>query len=325
MAIQDTDLLIAYRPDDSNHYKLSIDSLGNYIDSTYGSYLRTDAAAGDQVVLSTGKTIFSGLSQHANGLNVTGGDFKLLGTNQVTKIFSAYSNSSPKNVLVFTNFPKVNSTNLKDFTLYNAGFDVDNSTSSLDDIFGYRAAISLGQSGATKAYGFFGALSAVAGKENFNFYASSTVPNFFAGDTFIGGNTTTTTRELWESLLTEEQKEELAAGTLVVPANVATPGDGEFARQWWYDRQSSENQALIDAGELEYPKHFQAANFVDTFTIGDNTAINLLSNGAAYFSGPVTGGNGGSDAPTWTIQPDGTTTGLVIDDDTNVIDGGIYA
>ena len=93
----------------------------------------------------------------------------------------------------------------------------------------------------------------------------------------------TTTLALWESTLTEEQKEQLSAGTLAIPANVSTPGDGSFVRQWWYNQQSAEDQALIDAGELEYPERYQAANFVDTFALGEDTRINLLSNGTAQF------------------------------------------
>ena len=91
------------------------------------------------------------------------------------------------------------------------------------------------------------------------------------------------TRELWESLLTEEQKEQLAAGTLAIPANVSTPGDGSFFRQWWYDQQDAETQALIDSGELEYPEKLQPANFTDSFALGDNTKINLNANGTASF------------------------------------------
>ena len=40
----------------------------------------------------------------------------------------------------------------------------------------------------------------------------------------------------------------------------------------------SRRQALIDAGELEC-KRYQAANFVDTFNIADDTNISLLNNG----------------------------------------------
>ena len=106
---------------------------------------------------------------------------------------------------------------------------------------------------------------------------------------FIGGTATRNTRQLWESTLTEEQKEELAAGTLAIPANVSTPGDGSFIRQWWYDQQSAEDQALIDSGELEYPEKLQPENFVDEFALGDNTKINLTKDGRAEFINSVYG------------------------------------
>ena len=153
---------------------------------------------------------------------------------------------------------------------------------------GFRCASTVSQASVTNAIGFLGNLNAGgAASNNFNFFALGTAPNFYAGDTYIGGTTTRNTRELWESTLTEEQKEQLSAGTLTVPANVSTPGDGSFARQWWYDQQSAEDQLLIDSGELEYPSHLQADNFVDTFDLGDNTNINLLSNGSATFAGDV--------------------------------------
>ena len=86
------------------------------------------------------------------------------------------------------------------------------------------------------------------------------------------------TYELYKAGLRKQEKE-LEAGTLVAPANVLNPGDGEYVRQWWYNQQSAEDQAPIDSGELEYPKHLQAANFTDTFALGDNTNLDLLSNG----------------------------------------------
>jgi hypothetical protein len=122
------------------------------------------------------------------------------------------------------------------------------------------------------------------GNQNYSFYAEGDAPNFFKGDTYIGGSTSRNTRQLWESTLTEEQKEQLTAGTLAIPANVSTPGDGSFARQWWYDQQSEEDQALIDAGELDYPEYLQAANFVDTFDLSDTTNIWLFDGGSAAFA-----------------------------------------
>ena len=62
------------------------------------------------------------------------------------------------------------------------------------------------------------------------------------------------------------------------------PGDGEFARQWYYDQQDAETQALLDSGELEYPEHLAAATFTDTFALGDNTNISLNSDGSASFA-----------------------------------------
>ena len=120
-------------------------------------------------------------------------------------------------------------------------------------------------------------LNVVQNGEDFSFLAGDE-PSFFKSNVYIGGTTLRNTRELWESTLTEEQKEQLAAGTLAIPANVSTPGDGSFVRQWWYDQQSAEDQALIDAGELEYPERYKAEKFVDTFELGDNTRINLTAN-----------------------------------------------
>ena len=127
--------------------------------------------------------------------------------------------------------------------------------------------------------------------ENYNFYAGGSAPNFLKGSTYIGGDTTRNTFELWKSTLTEEQLEQLEAGTFAVPANVSTPGDGEFARQWWYDQQDAETQAAIDSGDLDYPEHLAAATFTDTFDLGDNTDINLSSTGRSLFRKPLTTSN----------------------------------
>ena len=146
----------------------------------------------------------------------------------------------------------------------------------------------------SKAYGFYSNIAEQSGNLNdgttpafikYNFYAANNAPNFFTGDTYIGGNTSRNTFELWKSTLTEEQLEQLEAGTLAIPANVSTTGDGSFVRQWWYDQQDAETQAELDAGTLEYPEHLAATTFTDTFDLGDNTAINLLSNGIIQNSG----------------------------------------
>ena len=141
-----------------------------------------------------------------------------------------------------------------------------------------------------KGYGFYSNVNTGINANVYNFFAGADASNFFKGGTYIGGTPSRNTRELWESTLTEEQKEQLSAGTLAIPANVSTPGDGSFARQWWYEQQSVEDQALIDSGELEYPEHLAAATFTDTFSLLDTTNIALLGTGAAVFKGIITAG-----------------------------------
>ena len=152
------------------------------------------------------------------------------------------------------------------------------------------------------AYGFYSNISSQTGVLNdgvtpafnkFNFFSTGTAPSFHKGSHYIGGTTARNTLELWKSTLTEEQLEQLEAGTLVAPANVATPGNGEFARQWYYDQQDAETQAELDAGTLEYPTPFAAATFTDSFALGDSSKINLNSGGLGEFKGgvKVTGGS----------------------------------
>ena len=158
------------------------------------------------------------------------------------------------------------------------GMDAGTATSANPNLTrhtGYYSFINTGTYGSTNADGV----------ACFNYYADGTAPNFFSSSTYIGGTPTRNTRELWESLLTEEQKEQLSAGTLAIPANVSTPGDGSFARQWWYDQQDAENQALLDSGELEYPAPYAAATFADTFTLGTTTSITLGSNSTIDLKG----------------------------------------
>ena len=122
-------------------------------------------------------------------------------------------------------------------------------------------------------------------KNIFNVLADGSAPNFFKGHTYIGGTASRNTFDLWKSTLTEEQLEQLEAGTFAVPANVSVPGDGSFARQWYYNQQDAETQALLDSGELEYPTHLAAATFTDTFALGDNTNINLTKDGLIQAGG----------------------------------------
>ena len=141
-------------------------------------------------------------------------------------------------------------------------------------------------------YGFYGDLPTDA-ENNFNFYADADAPNFFKGNTYIGGDTVRNTLELWKSTLTEEQLEQYEAGALAIPETVSDPDNGFFARHWYYNQQNEETQALLDSGELKYPRQFAAETFTDTFELGVTTNINLNSNGLGEFKGgvKVTGGN----------------------------------
>ena len=151
---------------------------------------------------------------------------------------------------------------------------------TVDKYVGMRVIQGLaGANEVTDINGIDSAITASDDAARFNLVASGSAPNFFRGHTYVGGTMSRNTLELWQSTLTEEQLEQLEAGTLAAPANVSSPGDGSFARQWWYNQQSAEDQALIDSGELEYPPHFQAANFVDTFNIDETTNLQLRSAG----------------------------------------------
>ena len=96
-----------------------------------------------------------------------------------------------------------------------------------------------------------------------------------------------------------------------MPANVLNPGDGSYVRQWWYNQQDAENQALINAGGLQYPTNLLPDGFEDTFALGDNTNINLQRDGKAYFKNIVSGG-GTSAVPQWQISPNGNASGITI-------------
>ena len=316
---------------DTNRSKLG-DGTSNWVDIPYmtdnnavgtydAKYLRKDAGGGSQTVLTTGTTTFNGLVAGGTGFKVTGGDFDDMNggagiVNYSGNNLGLVSNGQRiVNVLdtgmfvinttdiPFTHKGVVNSQSLTNTSLTpidDAGFSGATTYAGTKwrDVVRFEASNYQSNFSTEKAIGFFGNVFDntnidSSARSSYNFYAQGTSPNFFAGSTYIGGTSSRTTRELWESTLTEEQKEQLAAGTLAIPANVSTPGDGSFVRQWWYNQQSAEDQALIDSGELEYPERYQAANFVDTFALGVDTNINLLSNGRGEFSGgvKVTGGS----------------------------------
>ena len=164
---------------------------------------------------------------------------------------------------------------------------------------GFEAGNNLAQ--ARENYGFYTNLISVNSDvpngpqkdETFAFYSQASAPSFHYGDYHWGGSSAKSTFSLWKSTLTESELADFDAGNLTAPANVSTPGDGSFARAWYYDRQDAETQAQLDSGELEYPEQFAAATFVDTFALGDNSNIQFSSNtGQARFGGVTTHGSG---------------------------------
>ena len=278
-----------------------------------GNYLKLAADAGDQTVASTGTTTFEGLIDADGGVKVSGGTAAgvengvVLGAaNGIQLIADSASavNIKPSNTVLIGSglFSQVGTGT--ELSAFHSGQSPAGTWSTLAH---FRAVLSNGRAAGIGAINGFAANSQDAYLDKasdiyhfrswnmgnlpnitghkFSYFAGgdNPLPVFFGNSTYIGGTHTRNTRELWESTLTEEQKEQLSAGTLAIPANVSTPGDGSFARQWWYDQQSAEDQLLIDSGELEYPSHFQAANFVDTFDLGVTTNINLLSNGLGEF------------------------------------------
>ena len=307
---------------DGTEWKI-IKTGGNGFDDRY---LRIDAGTFNQTVASTGTTTFSGLTSHGGGVSVTGGTsasvdtglvdegsrFSIVrdGINQASFSddrcirscpdvnglsigWQAVGNftSTPTEVRAFSSNIQTTANPITELIHYDA-VQKGGLSPSIGTIYGFKAEGSL-QNGSTASYGFWSELTPSTGPANYNFYAVGGAPNFFAGDTYIGGNTTRNTFDLWKSTLTEEQLEQLEAGTLVAPANVSLPGDGSFARSWYYDQQDEETQAALDSGELEYPEHLAAATFTDTFALGDNTRINLNSNGLGEFTGGVSVTGGG--------------------------------
>ena len=243
------------------------------------------------------------------------------------------SSTLADNVTAFSSYQSdviLSSSQNADYIIHYLAQDTDvSSGGTVERTVGFQAGSRL-STGTDQNIAFQSSL-AIDGDKTFNFFADGSAPNYFRGDTYIGGNVSRNTFDLWKSTLTEEQKEQLAAGTLAIPANVSNPGDGSFVRQWWYDQQSAEDQALIDSGELQYPERYQPENFVDTFDLGDDTNINLLSNGLGEFGGGVrvTGGSQSTSNIHYNatqsrlrITPLGVNTGIALDDTTgNVVIG----
>ena len=185
--------------------------------------------------------------------------------------------ANSKDVTSYAHYRGLNSGQIcKNFIAYSASGDARGGTITGDGV-GFEAALSLRSLGV-RHIGFKGGLNNDT-PDSYNFFAEENAPNFFKGDTYIGGKTARNTFELWRSTLTEEQLEQLQAGTLAIPETVSDPDNGFFARHWYYNQQDEETQALLDSGELKYPAQFAAETFTDEFDLGENTRINLLSNG----------------------------------------------
>ena len=289
------------------------DELNNKPNINDLNYLKLAVDAGDQTVASTGATTFDGLVEAGKGVRVTGGttDDIDYGIRKDTNNDSIHiQTDSVSSVSVSKTgalgFPGIN----QRFRM-NIGGEIPAANSNTQEIAGIHISpsVSVGDyaginilskgtgsykgvriqntvidAGAT-AYGIYSDIASQRNSDKFNFFAKGDGPNYLAGSTYIGGDVSRNTFELWKSTLTEEQKEQLAAETLAIPANVSTPGDGEFARQWYYDQQNAETQAELDAGTVDYPTHLAEATFNDTFALGDNTKINLLDSGVVQNDG----------------------------------------
>jgi hypothetical protein len=253
----------------------------------YLSKTNNDTAAGE--------ITFEGVTTHEKG-----GTLLYAAAN--SQNVATFGSSTDQSVLAVGPFAQLNTTSstVQNFqaiykgtshgnqTLTNIRSVFDADTNCTNALACYTAE-SAAQNSAKSVYGYYSNLSSATapGGVAYTFYGIGDAPAFFKGSTYIGGNTGSTTFDLWKSTLTEEQLEQYEAGTYAVPANVSLPGDGSFARSWYYDQQDEETQALLDSGDLEYPAHLAAATFIDTFALGDNTAINLRNDGSSLFKGEL--------------------------------------
>lgn len=163
---------------------------------------------------------------------------------------------------------------------YINGFEADFTETEVNNITGYATGFLARSAIGDRApfnYGYLSYINKALRDEdtNLTFNSAGTAQSFHLGDVYIGGNISRNTFDVWKSTLTEEEVEQYEAGTLIAPANVTTPGDGSYIRQWWYNQQSAEDRALIDEGLLEYPTSFRAENFTNTFALGDNARVHI--------------------------------------------------
>jgi hypothetical protein len=93
--------------------------------------------------------------------------------------------SSRADALLATAFTAVGSYTLPQIDIFEAQFGVLGAGSALTNLIGFRADVSLGGV-AANAFGFLSNLA--AGSNQYNFYASGTAPNYFAGATTFNSN-----------------------------------------------------------------------------------------------------------------------------------------
>ena len=282
------------------------DSAGNVIkiagpDVADGRYLKLNSDAGAQVVQSTDETEFKGLTEHGGGIKINGGasaEDTIVASNTGLPTGGMLFNAT--NRMLLGNPGKNNGLNVVageldkskmasalrvDFASTGHTEEVNGIVSDITQNTGapevniFKANNPTAQLTANILCGFRSVVNSNKATAAYNFYAGGLASNYFKGSTYIGGSTARNTLELFKSTLTEEQLEAFEIGKIAVPSSVSSPGDGKYARAWYYDQQSAEDQALIDSGEIDYPKHLQAATFTDTFALGDNSNINLKDNG----------------------------------------------
>ena len=235
--------------------------------------------AGDdtaQEITGTGGLNTVGVLSTGGGLSITGGDVFNSGFYENPPVGAA--TSSIVACQTKCDFYGQDITNAVNYTVVKPS----NVTGNRLTITGYQIDSSFGgdyKDGAREAYGFRSNMPEADNDKSFSFYGSGTAPSFSKGSFYVGGSTATTTLGIWQSTLSEEQLEQFQQNQLTPPANVTSPGNGEYVRQWYYDQQDDETKALLLSGELSYPTPLVAETFVDSFALGDNTAINLLTGG----------------------------------------------
>lgn len=290
------------------------DSAGNVIkiagpDVADGRYLKLNSDAGAQVVQSTDETEFKGLTEHGGGIKINGGasaEDTIVASNTGLPTGGMLFNAT--NRMLLGNPGKNNGLNVVageldkskmasalrvDFASTGHTEEVNGIVSGITQDTGapevniFKANNPTAQPTANILCGFRSDVNSNKAIEAYNFYAGGKASNYFNGSIYIGGSTARNTLELFKSTLTEEQLEAFEIGKIAVPSSVSSPGDGKYARAWYYDQQSAEDQALIDSGEIDYPKHLQAATFIDTFALGDNSNINLKDDGDIEAGGTI--------------------------------------